>query len=186
MGNIFKSILATTTLILVLSVWCIAIANANPYGAEIIQHADSYLNVREQTNHNDNPKIDQWLGQLGLDNKGQLKRTGQGFAWCMAFSQGMYTEVYKLHGKKNPLPRSARCSEVWKLAKKDKYRYRCVTAKQVETGAYRLRAADVAIFSHKKTSEDFDGHTELVVAPTSTSDFDTDGGNVGAGNDAPQ
>jgi hypothetical protein len=168
---------------LMLCLLCVdRLADATPFGDQIIKTAKSYLYVRELTNCNDGPMIDKWVRGLGLDNEAQLKSTGQGYSWCACYMYGMYTEVYKDHAKKNPLPRSARVSDIWKLAKKDKYRYKTFTAKQVQTGAVKLKAADVAIFSSHKRSDNFEGHTELVVAQTSSSGFTDIGGNVGASN----
>lgn len=177
-----RSILLT----LIFAIWTVSIANATPYSTEILKAASSYTYVREATNRNDHPKIDEWMTYLGLDNKAQIRRTKTGFSWCMGFVQGMYKQVYAGVGKKNPLPRSARCSDVWRLAKKDKYRYQTFTAKDVMIGAVKLKPADVAIWSSNKVDEYFAGHTEVVVKPTTKIEYDSIGGNVGASNDVSQ
>jgi hypothetical protein len=174
----------TISITLIFALCWATLAFGTPYGDQIIETAKSYSYVREQTNHNDAPQIDGWMKYLGLDNAGQIRSTGTGFSWCMGFVQGMYREVYAIYSKRVPLPRSARVSDVYKMAKKDKYRYQVFTAKQVESGAVKLKVADVMICSHNKRTDNFDGHTGLVIAQNSKAYFRTIEGNTGPSSNA--
>jgi hypothetical protein len=157
---------------------------ANPSGEAIIFVASQYTYVREKTNHNDAPEIDLWLKFVGLDNKVALKTTGTGYSYCAAYGCSMIGETYKYAGKKTPFLKLARCATVLKMARKDKYTYNVIPAKQVYIGAVDLQAADAVIWSHKKKAEyDWDGHFGLVVKQIDETYFKTIEGNT-VGTDA--
>ena len=169
--------------LLILSSWC-TYAFGSVYKEQLLWIADDWSYVRELTNRNDNPEIDDWLKFVGLDNKAEIKRTGSGYSYCMAYVQSVYRKVYvTLHNQKHPLIRSARCSEVWKMSKKDKYSYTTMTAKQIYIGAYELQDGDIAIWSHKKINDDFNGHTGLVVDQINNNEFRAIEGNTVPSND---
>jgi len=146
---------------------------------DIIFVAKDHLHVREKTNANDHPEIDRWMKYVGLDNQGEYKRTGQGYSYCMAYVCSMIADTYKYHGKPTPFFRMAKCSTVWTQAKKNKYKYKTFTAKQVFIGAEKLSLADVIIFSHNKASNtSFNGHTGLVLEQLDNNTFKAIEGNT--------
>jgi hypothetical protein len=138
-------------------------AHGGQYDSDIIFVASQYQYVREKTNKNDAPEIDKWLKFTGLDNPAEIKRNGSGYSYCAAFGCSVIAETYGYHNKKTPFFRNARCSEIYKLAKKDKYTYTVISANNIFNGAYTLHEADIAIWSSKKKREfDWNGHFGIV------------------------
>lgn len=152
---------------------------AGKFDDDIIFVSKDYLHVREKTNANDHPEIDRWLKFVGLDNKGEYKRSGQGYSYCMAYVCTMIADTYKYHNEPTPFYKMAKCSDVWTLSKKNKYKYKTFTAKQVFIGAEKLSLADVVIFSHNKASNtNFSGHTGLVLEQLDNNTFKAIEGNT--------
>jgi hypothetical protein len=118
------------------------------------------------------------LKNVGLDNIAKLKQSGEGYSYCMAYVYSMSKKTFGYFGKKTPLIKTGGCSVEWKLTKKDKYTFRTFTAKQVYIGAVKLQPADVVIFSHNKTSEDFLGHTGFVISQIDNNRFTAIEGNT--------
>lgn len=184
-GYLAHKIFVPTLVIFMALVGTNSEAYGSPFDSDIIFVASQYKYVREKTNHNDAPEIDTWLKFVGLDNKGEIKRTGTGYSWCAAYGISMYNETYQYHNKKSPLYRSARCSEVYKMAKKDKYTYTVIPAKKVLLQAEDLHEADIVIWSHKKKAEyDWNGHFGLVMKRLDVEHFQSIEGNT-VGTDAP-
>jgi hypothetical protein len=157
---------------------------AQPSGSEVIFVASQYSYVREKTNKNDAPEINQWLKYTGLDNVAEIKRTGTGYSWCAAFGCSVIAETYSYHKMKSGFLKSAGCANLLKMAKKDKYTYNVIPAKQVYIGAVTLLPADAAIWSHKKKAQyDWNGHFGLVVKQIDETYFKTIEGNT-VGTDA--
>lgn len=145
---------------------------ADNFEDDILFVASDYLYVREKTNANDHPEIDRWLKYVGLNNQASIKQTGQGYSYCMAYVCTMIGDTYKYYGKPTPFYRMAKCSDVWTLSKKNKYKYKTFTAKQVYIGAVKLNQSDVVIYSHnKKSNTSFNGHTGLVIQQINNNSF---------------
>ena len=155
----------------------INLAHGTPYSTEIMDKAKTYLHVREATNNNDSPDIDQFLAYLGLP---------KGLAYCISFDIFCYGKVYEKHGRKCPVPKIGRCSTWLKSVKKDKYAYTVIDPKKVEYGAVKLKPAMFSIWSHNKKLYkagtvdlyDWAGHAELVDLQVTNVKYDTVGANT--------
>lgn len=186
MNNYINIVFAIITFVIIIS--NSSVTYASKYNDDIIFVANQYLSVREFKNRNDAPEIDKWLLNVGLDNKSLTIKGKQGYSWCAAYSLSMYKETYSYHQESNPVKsiQSARCSEVWKLAKKDKYKFITIPAKRIYIGAEKMREADMIIWSHKKINDNFNGHFGLTINQYSPYRFKSIEGNTTGSNDISQ
>jgi hypothetical protein len=126
-------------------------------GAASVEVARNYLSVREKTNSNDHPFIDEALAYCGL---------GPGYAWC----QASYVRwVAKAYGKRTtPFPRYASCAKLAKWAVNNSLRVKAISSKQVAMGAYKPQRGDLASFRHGYASPNetfsYNGHAGMTVA----------------------
>lgn len=135
------------------------------------------MGVREITGHNDHPLIDQWLKYVGLDNQAEIKRSKAlfdagkkkswgGYSYCAAYGISMYKEAADILKIKNPLPKTARCSEFLHIAQKSPYKFKVYTPKMYAYGIYTPQVSDIVIWSHGmgvSIYSNFDGHFGLML-----------------------
>jgi hypothetical protein len=163
-------------------------AIASQFDNEILFVASQYLYVREKTNRNDAPEIDQWLKFCGLDNQKKIKKTKKGYPYCAAYGCFIISETYKAHNLPTPFFKSAGCADILNNAKRDKYTYRVIKPKDVFIGAVILKPSDIVIWSSNKNSEyNWNGHFGLVVSQINNNEFKSiEGNTVGSNADADQ
>jgi hypothetical protein len=136
----------------------------------VINNSAQYLKVKEIA-PNRSPEIDKFNFYTGAPKAS---------SWCMGFVHYNYYEAFLKHNLKNPLPISGRCSLVWKAAKKNPYRYKCISSKRLALGIEKGELADVVIWSNGKVagSDNFAGHTGLYLGKISNTNIKTIEGNT--------
>lgn len=125
-------------------------ARGETIGEAAMQNAHRYLYLREKTNRNDAPEIDQFLKYLGLPSR---------LSWCAAFVIWNHKEAAEATGQKQPLPKHGRVAKLWEIAKNNPVRYTTFTTEQVRLGLIKLQPGDLPIWkSSPVTNGDFNGH----------------------------
>lgn len=139
----------------------------------VLSNADKYVNVRE-IKPNRSPEIDRFHNYVGLP---------YGNSWCMMFVVYNYKEASDQAMIKNPLPKIARCSLMWKQTKKNPYKYKTINADRVRYGFEKLKPADIIIWSNNRHPGDdnWNGHTGLVVEQLTDKAINTIEGNTSSG-----
>lgn len=124
------------------------IVYANP-----VDVAESFADVREATNRNDAPEIDEFLAWQGL---------GRGYAWCQAFA----AYCVDADAGRRVMPRTASVNKGVAWALKNRLLAATLSPRAVLLGA-RIPAGAVAAFKHGlgADAETFtaNGHSALVV-----------------------
>lgn len=127
--------------------------------SEAVSIGKSFLYVREKTGHNDAPEIDKFLAIVGLDNKTQIKRTGCGYSWCMAYVVTIFDTTSRKNGKKCPVLKTARVYSQWMYARSNDLRYDIISRDELISGIKVPRAGDIGIMKHGVKNANWDGHT---------------------------
>lgn len=147
-------------------------------GEEAVVQARKYSYVREITNHNDAPEIDQFLAYIGLPKQ---------LSWCAAYVIFSYKNASEILHVKQPLPKYGRVAMLWETCKRNPLKYRTFTADDVRFGSVQLQAGDIPIFAHGTIRNgDFNGHTGLVQSQLSNVKMQTIEGNTSSGNGGSQ
>ena len=149
-------------------------AHALTLPEQVIKEAKSLSSIREKTINNDHPEIDRMLADLGLP---------KGLSWCLAFCIRCYKKACDFLGMINPLPKIARCSRFYSLAKGDPSRFLVISRERAAWGVYELKPADVSIWSHNRTANNnnWNGHAGIVISPVKEGRFKTIEGNTTPG-----
>ena len=108
-------------------------------GDAVIEHAKTYLYVREKTNNNDAPEINKWLKNCGL---------GSGYSYCAAFVSSMYKEIYEKQNKKSPWPMSAGVASFAQQCTKKPFEFKIVSTKKLQWGIDSVQPGDVISWKH--------------------------------------
>ena len=131
----------------------------------VIDNSIQYLDLRERTNHNDDPTIDRMLAYLGLPPR---------LSWCAAFVIWNYKEA----GCK--LPRQGRCATLLRVCQANGIRYLVFDAEEVAMGIRRLQPGDMPIWAHGRinAARDFNGHTGIILGQRNRTSFISREGNT--------
>jgi hypothetical protein len=149
---------------------------------QAVTNSYKYKNLREKTNHNDGPQIDEFHRYVGLDNQKQIKATGSGYSWCAAFVVYNYKEAAEFCGKAQPLPKTAGVANLWNRAKENPVRYTTFTVEQVRLGLIKLQPGDMPIWKHGTAKQAFTtGHIGLTISQVSNTKLKTIEGNTSPG-----
>ena len=129
-------------------------------GVQVLKVAKGYTYVREKTNHNDAPEIDQFLKYVGLAPR---------LSWCLAFDNFCWGEVEK----PNPYPRVGGTIRFMEIVKAHPLRYKVYTAED-----FILRRAEmtgcIGIYFHNTHA----GHAVLFNKQLDLHSFSTIEGNT--------
>jgi len=146
-----------------LTLFTLIIHSTNAYCDEILDYknttikiAQQYSYVKEKTNNNDSPEIDQWLKNVNL---------GPRQAYCMAYTYSMYLNASRLIKKENlTLPhKTGRVAYAWANAKKNPIRYEIITTNEIRLGIKELKPGDMPVWSRSSDETNFNGHIGLII-----------------------
>jgi hypothetical protein len=130
-------------------------ANEFKPNEEVISVAKQYLYVREKSNNNDAPEIDQWLKNCGL---------GSGYSYCNAYAVSMYKKTYEKHGLKSPYPMYAGVARLDEYCLKNTLKFKVISSKQVLFGIETPLMGDLVSWKHGKaqiTGFGYKGHRAI-------------------------
>ncbi len=138
-----------------------------------VEQSAKYLNVRERTNSNDSPEIDAMLQYLGLP---------KGLSWCAAYMLTCYRDGAEAIGIKQPIPKIGRVSLLWQTCKARELSFKTFSAEDVNMGIQKLQPADIPCWRHGSTAtQNFNGHTGIVLTQIDKKTFTAREGNTVAG-----
>ena len=129
-------------------------------GSRVLKIAGGYVNVRENTNHNDAPEIDIFLKYVGL---------APSFPYCLAFANFCWGQV----AKPNPYPRVGGTIRFMEIVKAHPLRYRVYIAEDFILRHDEMTGG-IGIFFHNSHS----GHAVLFDKQLDLHTFSTIEGNT--------
>ena len=163
-----------TIIMLILLLTVAATGHAKTLQDATVEQSAKYLAVREHTNSNDSPEIDAMLKYLGLP---------KGLSWCAAYVLTCYRDGAEAAGVKQPIPKIGRVSLLWQTCKARELTFKTFSAEDVSMGIQKLQPADVPCWRHGSTAtQNFNGHTGIVLAQIDKKTFKAREGNTVAGN----
>jgi hypothetical protein len=96
--------------------------------------AKKYNYVREKTNNNDAPEIDQWLKNCGL---------GKGNPYCASYIASIKKETYENEGKKSPWPMIGSVSMFANYCNKRPFDFKLISTKKLQWNIDSVQPGDV-------------------------------------------
>lgn len=141
---------------------------------EVVLVAEQYLDVRERTNHNDNPIITKWLKNCGL---------GAGNSYCSAAVVSWYKETYEKNNQKSPYPMYASVARFASHCVKNQLNFKVISTKKMQWNIDGPQQGDIVSFKHGSSTFsgfNYKGHMELL-AYVNDKKLDTIGANTKMG-----
>lgn len=124
----------------------------------VIENSKQYLFVREATNNNDHPMIDQWLKNCGL---------AKGNPYCQAFVVWNYQEAFNSINKTSPFPKYGRVAYFAEYCLKRPLTFKVISTKSMVWGVDSPQVGDVISWKHGSSVFNgfgYAGHAGLVVS----------------------